>query len=59
MTFEEMKARLQEQIASQQLVAATISQPRMKSNEIKRIKLKPMMLKAAIISKLNTNMNVY
>lgn len=47
MTFEEMKARLQEQIVNQQLVAATISQPRMKSNEVKRIKLKPIMLKDA------------
>ncbi|MFJ7951010.1 class I SAM-dependent methyltransferase [Lysinibacillus sp. NPDC096418] len=47
MTFEEMKAHLQEQILNQQLVAATISQPRMKSNEIKRIKLKPLMLRDA------------
>lgn len=45
MTFEEMKALLIEQILQQQLVTATISQPRMKSNEIKRIKLKPLMLK--------------
>ncbi|MET4561335.1 SAM-dependent methyltransferase [Lysinibacillus parviboronicapiens] len=45
MTFEEMKAQLQEQILQQQLIAATISQPRMKSHEIKRIKLKPLMLK--------------
>lgn len=47
MTFEEMKARLQERILQQQLVAATISQPRMKSNEVKRIKLKPLLLKGA------------
>ncbi|MBH9787890.1 SAM-dependent methyltransferase, partial [Clostridioides difficile] len=45
MTFEEMKALLTEQILQQKLVTATISQPRMKSNEIKRIKLKPLMLK--------------
>ena len=47
MTFEEMKNLLQEQILNQQLVAATISQPRMKSNELKRIKLKPVMIKNA------------
>lgn len=47
MTFEEMKTLLLDQISQQQLVAATISQPRMKSNEIKRIKLKPIMLKEA------------
>ncbi|KOY80402.1 SAM-dependent methyltransferase [Lysinibacillus macroides] len=45
MTFEEMKAQLIEQILQQQLITATISQPRMKSNDIKRIKLKPLMLK--------------
>ncbi|WP_155593262.1 class I SAM-dependent methyltransferase [Lysinibacillus cavernae] len=45
MTFEEMKALLTEQILQQQLVTATISQPRMKSNEIKRIKIKPILLK--------------
>lgn len=47
MTFEEMKAQLMERILQQQLVAATISQPRMKSNEVKRIKLKPLLLKDA------------
>ncbi|PJO44261.1 SAM-dependent methyltransferase, partial [Lysinibacillus xylanilyticus] len=41
MTFEEMKAQIMERILQQQLVTATISQPRMKSNEVKRIKLKP------------------
>lgn len=45
MTFEEMKAQLIERILQQQLVTATISQPRMKSNEVKRIKLKPILLK--------------
>ncbi|WP_445478637.1 class I SAM-dependent methyltransferase [Lysinibacillus irui] len=45
MSFEEMKTLLTEQILQQQLVTATISQPRMKSNEIKRIKLKPLLLK--------------
>ncbi len=47
MTFEEMKAQLMERILQQQLVTATISQPRMKSNEVKRIKLKPLLLKDA------------
>ncbi|MBG9455486.1 SAM-dependent methyltransferase [Lysinibacillus sphaericus] len=47
MTFEEMKAQLIEGILQQQLVTATISQPRMKSNEVKRIKLKPIILKDA------------
>ncbi|UPW82971.1 SAM-dependent methyltransferase [Lysinibacillus sp. Ag94] len=45
MTFEEMKTQLTERILQQQLVTATISQPRMKSNEVKRIKLKPLLLK--------------
>ncbi|MFJ3391207.1 MULTISPECIES: class I SAM-dependent methyltransferase [unclassified Lysinibacillus] len=45
MTFEEMKTQLMERIIQQQLVTATISQPRMKSNEVKRIKLKPLLLK--------------
>jgi len=47
MTFEEMKAQLIERILQQQLVTATISQSRMKSNEVKRIKLKPLLLKDA------------
>lgn len=47
MTFEEMKAQLMERILQQQLVTATISQPRIKSNEVKRIKLKPLLLKDA------------
>lgn len=59
MTFEEMKTLLTEQILQQQLVTATISQPRMKSNEIKRIKLKPLLLKITTIYKLNTNMNAF
>ncbi|WP_025117544.1 class I SAM-dependent methyltransferase [Lysinibacillus fusiformis] len=47
MTFEEMKTHLIERILQQQLVTATISQPRMKTNEVKRIKLKPLMLKSS------------
>lgn len=45
MEFQEMKAYLIEQITNKQLIAATISQPRAKSNEIKRIKLKPIEIK--------------
>lgn len=45
MIFEEMTTKLTEKILQQQLVTATISQPRMKSNEVKRIKLKPVLLK--------------
>lgn len=45
MEFLEMKQQLLSRILQKQLVAATISQPRMKSNEIKRVKLKPMELK--------------
>lgn len=45
MEFLEMKQQLLERIQDKQLVAATISQPRMKSNEVKRVKLKPIELK--------------
>ena len=45
MEFQEMKEYLIEQIVNKQLVAATISQPRAKSNEIKRVKLKPIEIK--------------
>ncbi len=45
MDFEQMKTALIERLLNKQLVSATISQPRMKSNEIKRIKLKPIELK--------------
>ena len=45
MEFLEMKEYLLEQIATKQLVTATISQPRAKSNEVKRVKLKPIEIK--------------
>lgn len=45
MDFEQMKTALIERLLNKQLVSATVSQPRMKSNEIKRIKLKPIELK--------------
>lgn len=40
MEFQEMKQALVERLLNKQLVAATISQPRMKSNDVKRVKLK-------------------
>lgn len=45
MTFEEMQSQFLDKIAAQKLVQATISQPRLKSNECKRVKLKPLLLK--------------
>ncbi|MGR6899087.1 class I SAM-dependent methyltransferase [Rummeliibacillus sp. BSL5] len=45
MDFNEMKQQLLEQLTDELLVTATISQPRAKSNELKRVKLKPLMLK--------------
>ncbi|WP_144510669.1 SAM-dependent methyltransferase [Bacillus sp. FJAT-22090] len=46
MEFQEMKDYLIDQITNKQLVAATISQPRAKSNEVKRVKLKPIEIKS-------------
>ena len=46
MEFLEMKEYLIEQILNKQLVTATISQPRAKSNEVKRVKLKPIEIKS-------------
>ncbi|MFJ8237746.1 class I SAM-dependent methyltransferase [Ureibacillus sp. NPDC094379] len=45
MEFEQMKEQFLDYIDKKQLVNATISQPRQKSNEVKRIKLKPIELK--------------
>jgi len=45
MEFNEMKEKILSRIQYKELVNATISQPRLKSNEIKRIKLKPVELK--------------
>lgn len=45
MEFEQMKAEFLERIKGKQLINATISQPRQKSNEVKRIRLKPVELK--------------
>ncbi|BDH63456.1 methyltransferase [Lysinibacillus sp. PLM2] len=45
MEFAQMKQEIITRVFQQELVNATISQPRQKSNEIKRIKLKPLLLK--------------
>lgn len=45
MELQTMHAQLAEKLQSHALVTATISQPRQKSNDLKRIKLKPVELK--------------
>ena len=45
MDYLEMKDQFIQLISNKTLINATISQPRMKSNEVKRIKLKPIELK--------------
>lgn len=45
MDFEQMKEQLLTLLNSQTLISATISQPRQKSNEVKRVKLKPVELR--------------
>ena len=45
MDFEQMKAQFLALLNEKNLVNATISQPRQKSNEVKRVKLKPIELK--------------
>ncbi|MED3662227.1 SAM-dependent methyltransferase [Ureibacillus sp. FSL K6-8385] len=45
MEFQEMKQQLYELISQKKLVSATISQPRKKSAELKRVKLKPVEIK--------------
>ena len=45
MDFLQMKEQIIERIIAKKLVQATISQPRQKSNELKRIKLKPVEIK--------------
>ena len=45
MDFLQMKEQILERILAKKLVQATISQPRQKSNELKRIKLKPVEVK--------------
>ncbi|SOC18334.1 methyltransferase family protein [Ureibacillus xyleni] len=45
MEYEKMKEEFINRVISKQLVSATVSQPRQKTNELKRIKLKPIELK--------------
>ncbi|QPC46581.1 class I SAM-dependent methyltransferase [Mangrovibacillus cuniculi] len=45
MNFPELVERLLNDLRQKRLVAATISQPRMKSSEVKRIKIKPVQIK--------------
>ena len=45
MDFDQMKEEFLKHINSKELINATISQPRQKSNDLKRVKLKPIELK--------------
>ena len=45
MEFENMKEQFLQLLNEQSLIQATISQPRQKSNEVKRVKLKPLQLR--------------
>ncbi len=45
MEFNEMLLEFTGRLNAQKLLSATISQPRQKSDELKRVKLKPVMLK--------------
>lgn len=45
MEFQQMVSEMISRLTNEQLIAATISQPRQKSNDLKRIKLKPIELK--------------
>ncbi|MFC7685978.1 class I SAM-dependent methyltransferase [Ureibacillus sp. GCM10028918] len=45
MDFEQMKKEFLEHIQNKELINATISQPRQKSDDLKRVKLKPIELK--------------
>ena len=45
MEFEQMKEQFLQLLNEQTLIQATISQPRLKSNEVKRVKLKPLDLR--------------
>ena len=47
MEYTALQERLRDIIQSNQLVSATISQPRQKSSDLRRIKLKPVLLKNA------------
>lgn len=48
MQFEELIIKLTEQVTNGTLISGTISQPRMKSDEIKRVRLKPVELRGEL-----------
>ena len=48
MQFEELVNTLTEQLSSGLLISGTISQPRMKSDELKRVRLKPVELQGEL-----------
>lgn len=48
MQFEELLTKLTEQLTNGTFVGGTISQPRMKSDELKRVRLKPVELRGAL-----------
>lgn len=52
MEFEQMKAQLLALISNKTLLQATISQPRLKSNDLKRVKLKPIELRGEYMIQL-------
>lgn len=52
MEFQQMKEQLIALFNSKTLVQATISQPRQKSNELKRVRLKPVELRGAYMIQL-------
>lgn len=52
MDFEQMKAQFLALLNAKTLVNATVSQPRQKSNELKRVKLKPIELKGVYMIQL-------
>lgn len=45
MEYNEMLSKLIEKLKEEKLVSATISQPRLKSDELKRVRMKPVLLK--------------
>lgn len=47
MELQEMHQRLAEMLVQKKLISATISQPRQKSNDVKRIKIKPVEIKGS------------
>ena len=52
MDILQMKEQILDRILAKNLVHATISQPRQKSNELKRIKLKPVEIKGQYMIQL-------